>query len=50
MAHAATRMVCEPCVVGEKPSQAAWDRPWIPWEGCEPSSRRAFPMRFLRRG
>ena len=27
-------------VVGEKPSQAASDRPRVPWEGCRP--RRAF--------
>ena len=32
---------CASHVVGEKPSQAAWDRPWVPWEGCRP--RRAFP-------
>ena len=31
---------CASHVVGEKPSQAAWDRPWVPWEGCRP--RRAF--------
>ena len=24
---------CASHVVGEKPSQAAWDRPWVPWEG-----------------
>ena len=30
---------------GEKPSQAAWDRPWVPWEGCRPC--RAFPATWL---
>ena len=32
---------CASHVVGEKPSQAAWDHPWVPWEGCRP--RRACP-------
>eukprot|EP00964_Phaeocystis_antarctica_P086586 scaffold54853_cov58-Phaeocystis_antarctica.AAC.4 len=36
---------CASHVVGEKPSQAAWDRPWVPWEGCRP--RRAFPATWL---
>ena len=36
---------CASHVVGEKPPQAAWDRPWVPWEGCRP--RRAFPATWL---
>jgi len=36
---------CASHVVGEKPSQAAWDRPWVAWEGCRP--RRAFPATWL---
>ena len=36
---------CASHVVGEKPSQAVWDRPWVPWEGCRP--RRAFPATWL---
>ena len=27
---------CASHVVGEKPSQAVWDRPWVHWEGCRP--------------
>ena len=38
---------CASHVVGEKPSQAVWDRPWVPWEGCRP--RRAFPATASRR-
>ena len=34
---------CASHVVGEKPPQAAWDRPWVPWEGCRP--RRTFASR-----
>ena len=34
---------CASHVVGEKPSQAVWDRPWVPWEGCRP--RRAIASR-----
>ena len=36
---------CASHVVGEKPSQAAWDCPWVPGEGCRP--RRAFPATWL---
>jgi hypothetical protein len=36
---------CASHVVGEKPSQAAWERPWVPWEGCRPC--RAFPATWL---
>ena len=36
---------CASHVVGEKPPQAAWDRPRVPWEGCRP--RRAFPATWL---
>ena len=38
---------CASHVVGEKPSQAAWDRPWVPWEGCRP--RRAFSQPLCHR-
>ena len=37
---------CASHVVGEKPSQAAWDRPWVPWDGCRPYADLA--VRFLR--
>ena len=32
---------CASHVVGEKPPQAAWEWPRVPWDGCWP--RRAFP-------